>query len=123
MRQTPQQAEIRQHLKELLAGRQASGIIFTTMQKFEETDEALSDRRNIIVMVDEAHRGQYGLTEKVTTRQNKNGELEVRTTIGTARIIRDNLPGQPTLDLPARPFPPKIAARERSSATILMCMI
>ena len=36
------------------------------MQKFEETDEALSDRRNIIVMVDEAHRGQYGLTEKVT---------------------------------------------------------
>ena len=73
--QTPQQAESRQNLKELLAGRQANGIIFTTMQKFEETGEPLSERRNIIVMADEAHRGQYGLTEKVVTRQNEKGEL------------------------------------------------
>ena len=35
------------------------------MQKFEESNEALSERRNIIVMADEAHRGQYGLNEKV----------------------------------------------------------
>ena len=56
LRQTPQQAESRQNLKELLAGRQANGIIFTTMQKFEETGEPLSERRNIIVMADEAHR-------------------------------------------------------------------
>jgi len=61
LRQTPQQAESRVHLKELLAGRQAHGIIFTTMQKFEESSEALSERRNIVVMADEAHRGQYGL--------------------------------------------------------------
>ena len=92
LRQTPQQAESRQNLKELLAGRQANGIIFTTMQKFEETGEPLSERRNIIVMADEAHRGQYGLTEKVVTRQNEKGELEVHTSIGTARIIRDRLP-------------------------------
>ena len=45
LRQTPQQAESRQHLQELLAGRQANGIIFTTMQKFEETGEPLSERR------------------------------------------------------------------------------
>ena len=77
---------------ELLAGRQANGIIFTTMQKFEESGEPLSTRRNIVVMADEAHRGQYGLTEKVTTRRNAQGELEVKTTIGTARTIRDSLP-------------------------------
>ena len=58
-------AESREHLKSLLAGRQANGIIFTTMQKFEETSESLSERRNIVVMADEAHRGQYGLAEKI----------------------------------------------------------
>ena len=71
LRQTPLQAETRQHLKELLSGREANGIIFTTMQKFEETGEALSERRNIVVIADEAHRGQYGLTEKVVTRQKR----------------------------------------------------
>ena len=53
LRQTPQQAESRANLKELLAGRQANGIIFTTAQKFEESFDVLSDRRNIIVMADE----------------------------------------------------------------------
>ena len=52
LRQTPQQAQSRTHLKELLANRQANGIIFTTMQKFEESDEPLSERRNIIVIAD-----------------------------------------------------------------------
>ena len=64
LRQVPVQAGSRAHLKELLAGRKANGIFFTTMQKFEESDEPLSTRRNIIVMADEAHRGQYGLSEK-----------------------------------------------------------
>lgn len=85
LRQTPIQASDRANLKELLDGREANGIIFTTMQKFEESVEPLSERRNIIVMADEAHRGQYGLEEKVdaTTGQVK---------IGTARKIRDSLP-------------------------------
>ncbi len=48
-------------LKDWLDGRKANGIIFTTMQKFEESIEPLSERRNIVVMADEAHRGQYGL--------------------------------------------------------------
>lgn len=91
LRQTPQQAESRAHLKALLSGREANGIIFTTMQKFEER-EALSTRRNIVVMADEAHRGQYGLTEKVVVRRKENGEIEAHTVIGTARIIRDSLP-------------------------------
>lgn len=92
LRQTPQHAETRKHLKELLANRQANGIIFTTMQKFEESSEALSTRRNIVVIADEAHRGQYGLTEKVVVNKKDNGEIEAKTVIGTARIIRDSLP-------------------------------
>ena len=76
LRQTPQHAQSRTHLKELLANRQANGIIFTTMQKFEESDEPLSERRNIIVMADEAHRSQYGLTEKVVVRQKEDGEVD-----------------------------------------------
>ena len=85
LRQEPIHAESREHLKNLLDGRQANGIIFTTMQKFEESIEPLSTRRNIVVMADEAHRGQYGLTEKVDP---KTGEIKT----GTARIIRDCLP-------------------------------
>ena len=85
LRQEPVQASSRENLKELLDGREANGIIFTTMQKFEESAEPLSTRRNIIVMADEAHRGQYGLAEKV---DSKTGEIK----IGTARIIRDCLP-------------------------------
>lgn len=72
-------------LMDWLNDRKANGIIFTTMQKFEESFECLSKRRNIIVMADEAHRGQYGLKEKVDA---KTGEIK----IGTARIIRNTLP-------------------------------
>jgi len=92
LRQVPQQAESREHLKSLLNGRKANGIIFTTMQKFEESNEPLSDRRNIIVMADEAHRGQYGLTEKIKTSKDEKGNLIARKVKGTARIIRDSLP-------------------------------
>lgn len=64
LRQTPKHAESRQELKELLDVK-AGGIIFTTIQKFEESDDVLNDRRNIIVMADEAHRSQYGLDAKL----------------------------------------------------------
>ncbi len=84
LRQTPVQAESRAHLKELLTDRQAHGIYFSTMQKFEESDEPLSNRKDIIVIADEAHRSQYGLTEKV----RKDGTIKK----GIARIIRDSLP-------------------------------
>ncbi len=92
LRQTPQHAESREHLKELLNNRQANGIIFTTMQKFEETEDSLSDRRNIVVMADEAHRGQYGLEERVVTKTNEDGQKESHIVVGTARIIRNSLP-------------------------------
>lgn len=85
LRQAPMHAKSRQHLKDLLDGRKANGIIFTTMQKFEESHEPLSHRHNIIVMADEAHRGQYGLKEKI---DSKTGEIKV----GMARTIRNSLP-------------------------------
>ena len=114
LRQTPQQAQSRQNLIELLANRQANGIIFTTMQKFEESAEPLSTRRNIVVMADEAHRGQYGLTEKVVTRQNDRGELEVKTVVGTARIIRDSLPGATYIGFTGTP----ISSKDRSTREV-----
>lgn len=92
LRQTPVQAESKVHLKRLLNGRQANGIIFTTMFKFEPSEEPLSTRHNIVVMADEAHRGQYGLEEKIVIEENEKGEKEARVAIGSARIIRDALP-------------------------------
>ena len=114
LRQTPQQAQSRTHLKELLANRQANGIIFTTMQKFEESDEPLSERRNIIVMADEAHRSQYGLTEKVVVRQKESGEVEAKTVIGTARIIRDSLPNATYIGFTGTP----ISSKDRSTREV-----
>ncbi len=92
LRQTPIQAESRQHLQQLLKDRQANGIFFTTMQKFEVSDEALSERRNIVVIADEAHRGQYGLTERMQTIKNALGQTITKIVQGIARIIRNSLP-------------------------------
>lgn len=100
LRQTPIQAQSREHLKELLDGREANGIIFTTMQKFEESAEPLSTRRNIVVMADEAHRGQYGLTEKVDA---KTGKIKT----GTARVIRDSLPNATYIGFTGTPISSK----------------
>lgn len=60
LRQEPHNAQSRDELCSMLRDRKSGGIIFTTIQKFEEGDSALSDRKNIIVMTDEAHRSQYG---------------------------------------------------------------
>lgn len=107
LRQDPVQAESREHLKSLLDGRQANGIIFTTMQKFEESEGALSERRNIIVMADEAHRGQYGLSEKVDAA---TGKIKV----GTARIIRDSLPNATYIGFTGTP----ISLKDRSTREV-----
>lgn len=107
LRQDPVHAESREHLKSLLAGRKANGIIFTTMQKFEEADEALSERRNIVVMADEAHRGQYGLAESV---EAETGKLKY----GTARIIRNNLPNATFIGFTGTP----ISSKDRSTREV-----
>ena len=100
LRQIPIQAKSREDLKSLLAGREANGIIFTTMQKFEESDEPLSLRRNIVVMTDEAHRGQYGFEEKVNEETGK-------ISIGTARIIHNSLPNASFIGFTGTPISTK----------------
>lgn len=62
LRQTPVQAESRGHLKTLL-DRASGGVVFTTVQKFTEAHGTISDRANVVVMADEAHRSQYGFVE------------------------------------------------------------
>ncbi|SCJ94901.1 Type-1 restriction enzyme R protein [uncultured Eubacterium sp.] len=114
LRQEPMHAESRENLKILLAGRQANGIIFTTMQKFEESYEPLSERHNIIVMADEAHRGQYGLAEKIKITKNEAGEDVAKRVIGTARIIRNSLPNATYIGFTGTP----ISSKDRSTREV-----
>ena len=114
LRQEPLQAESRENLRTLLAGRQANGIIFTTMQKFEESDEPLSERHNIIVMADEAHRGQYGLAEKIKITKNESGEEVAKRIIGTARLIRNTLPNATYIGFTGTP----ISSKDRSTREV-----
>lgn len=93
LRETPVQADTRPELRRLLGNRPSGGIVFTTIQKFtpgEDEDEfpVLSDRRNIVVICDEAHRSQYGFDARLTDA----GEgTAVR--YGYAQYLRDALPG------------------------------
>ena len=114
LRQNPVQAESKVHLKELLAGREANGIIFTTMFKFEESEEPLSTRRNIVVMADEAHRGQYGMDERVVMCENEQGETEARIVIGNARIIRDALPNATFIGFTGTP----VSSKDRNTREV-----
>lgn len=94
LRQSPRQAEKRSDLKELLAV-ESGGIIFTTMQKFapEEGSNqmgALTERRNVIVMADEAHRSQYGFQAQMQRSSTSSSEANVK--YGYAKHLRDALP-------------------------------
>ena len=84
------------------------------MQKFEESHEALSERRNIIVMADEAHRGQYGLAEKIRIFTNEDGEKIAKRVVGTARMIRNSLPNATYIGFTGTP----ISTRDRSSREV-----
>ena len=89
LRQTPISIDNKDDLRDKL-NRQSGGVIFTTIQKFALKDdetkiECLSDRRDIILIADEAHRSQYGLEAKV---DNKTGKISY----GYAKHIRDALP-------------------------------
>lgn len=89
LRQTPQQAGDREELRKLL-DRPSGGVIFTTLQKFSPDDgstefPALTERRNVIVIADEAHRSQYGFRARV---ERKTGAVSY----GFAKYLRDALP-------------------------------
>lgn len=90
LKQTPVQANSREELREMLDSRQSGGIIFTTVQKFslleeEEAHPLLSDRENVVVISDEAHRSQYGLNARFS---EKTGKF----IYGYAKHLRDALP-------------------------------
>ena len=98
LRQEPVQAENREHLKELLKVA-SGGIVFTTIQKFFPEDkkfiyDLLSDRKNIVVIADEAHRTQYGFEAKIVDERDKDTKKVIgkRIAYGFAKYLRDALP-------------------------------
>jgi len=96
LRQDPVQAQSREHLRELLSVT-SGGVVFTTMQKFwpEEGNvyPMLSDRRNIVVFVDEAHRTQYGFKARVVEEKDEQGKvIGNKVVYGLAKYLRDALP-------------------------------
>ena len=90
LKQTPEQAGSREDLRDRLGSRQSGGILFTTVQKFglrdgEDAHPALSERENVVVISDEAHRSQYGLTDRLDPKTG-------RYVSGYAKHLRDALP-------------------------------
>jgi len=79
--------ESRLHLRELLQGRQSGGVFLTTIHKFTEDTELLTDRTNVICISDEAHRSQINLDQKI-----KITEKGVKKTFGFAKYLHDSLP-------------------------------
>ena len=108
LRQTPVQADDRETLKSLL--RVASGgVIFTTIQKFQPESgnvyETLTDRSNVIVIADEAHRTQYGFKAKTVEVRNEADEVigsEIK--YGFAKYLRDALPNATYLGFTGTPI-------------------
>ena len=96
LRQDPVQTENREQIKGLL-NVASGGVIFSTIQKFQPNEgnvyEQLSDRRNIIVIADEAHRTQYGFKAKTIDEKDEHGNIIGKKTVyGFAKYMRDALP-------------------------------
>ena len=96
LRQEPVQAGNREHLKNLLKVA-SGGVVFTTIQKFQPDEgnvyEKLSDRTNIIVIADEAHRTQYGFKAKTIDDKDQGGNVVGKKIVyGFAKYMRDALP-------------------------------
>ncbi len=108
LRQTPVQAENRQHLKELLKVA-SGGVVFATIQKFQPEEgnvfETLSERKNIVVVADEAHRTQYGFKAKTIDEKDANGNvIGNKVVYGFAKYMRDALPNATYLGFTGTPI-------------------
>ena len=107
LRQEPVQAEDRNHLKELLKVA-SGGVVFTTIQKFQPENgnvyELLSNRKNIVVIADEAHRTQYGFKAKSIETTNEKGEKGIKVVYGFAKYMRDALPNATYLGFTGTPI-------------------
>ena len=111
LRQDPVQAESREHLKALLKVA-SGGIVFTTIQKFQPEDgnvyETLSERRNIVVIADEAHRTQYGFQGKLVEEKDATGKvIGQKLVYGFAKYLRDALPQATYLGFTGTPIEAK----------------
>ncbi len=108
LRQEPIQAESREHLKSLLKVA-SGGVIFSTIQKFQPQEgnvyDELSERANIVVIADEAHRSQYGFSAKTLHEKNATGEIiGTKTVYGFAKYLRDALPNATYLGFTGTPI-------------------
>lgn len=108
LRQEPVQADDRNQLKELLKVA-SGGVVFTTIQKFQPAEgnvyELLSDRKNIVVIADEAHRTQYGFRAKTIDAKNERGEVVgTKIVYGFAKYMRDALPNATYLGFTGTPI-------------------
>jgi type I restriction enzyme R subunit len=108
LRQEPVQAEDRNQLKDLLKVA-SGGVVFTTIQKFQPEEgnvyELLSDRKNIVVIADEAHRTQYGFKPKtIDDKDDKGNVIGKKIVYGFAKYMRDALPNATYLGFTGTPI-------------------
>lgn len=108
LRQVPVQANDRQHLKELLKV-VSGGVVFATVQKFQPDEgnvyETLTERKNVIVIADEAHRTQYGFKAKTVDDKDDQGNvIGKRIVYGFAKYMRDALPNATYLGFTGTPI-------------------
>lgn len=108
LRQEPKQVEDRRQLKELLKVA-SGGVIFTTIQKFQPDEgnvyERLTERRNVVVIADEAHRTQYGFAAKTVDEKDGQGNVTgKRIVYGFAKYLRDALPNATYLGFTGTPI-------------------
>lgn len=108
LRQEPVQAEDRNHLRELLKVA-SGGVVFSTIQKFQPEEgnvyELLSERKNIVVIADEAHRTQYGFKAKTIDTKSEEGDVIGKKIVyGFAKYMRDALPNATYLGFTGTPI-------------------
>lgn len=111
LKQNPIQIESREDLNEKLEGRNSGGIFFTTLQKFEEQTGLFSQRDDILVLVDEAHRSHYGLDATIKMDKEK---LEAYKKYGTAKYLHDAFPNATYIGFTGTP----VETKDKSTTNI-----
>ena len=111
LKQKARRAESRSDLDNLLKDRVSGGIFFTTLQKFEEESGLFSDRNDILVLVDEAHRSHYGL--EATMKLNLE-TMEAYQKYGTAKYLHDALPNAIYIGFTGTP----VETKDKSTSSI-----
>lgn len=114
LRTQPIRVESRKDLLKKLGTIKQGGVILTTIGKFDKDEMVPNNRSNIIVMADEAHRGHYGIYEKVTYEKNDKDEYEMVIKYGTEKYIRESLPNATFIGFTGTP----ITTEDKSTSDI-----